>query len=151
MADGPLTVVAVSRVIDAPVERVWALVSDFGRLDRWTLEPITCTLEGEGVGAVRTVDAPRRHVRERLDALDDTARRLSYSFVDAVPLPVDDLVSTIEVRGADAQCEVHWSAVGTPQHDGAIAAVAGVMEPFLTNRLEELAAIAEGRAVAAAG
>src|SRR5262245_48773798 len=66
--------------ISAPVDKVWAIVRDFGNL-AWGGIP-GVTLEGEGIGAVRTFTSRGVTIRERLEALDDLGHTLSYSILE---------------------------------------------------------------------
>ena len=64
--------------INAPADAVFKEVSDFGFLDRLDLIE-SCTVEGNGVGAVRTAkftDHKLGRVVERLEAYDATARNV---------------------------------------------------------------------------
>lgn len=106
--------VEVRESIDAPAARVWEMVGDFGGLARIGLVP-SCTLEGEGVGAVRTLDMGGSVVRERLEAHDDTGRTLTYSMVETGPLPVGNYRSTIRVlEDGPQRCILDWSGEFDP-------------------------------------
>ena len=97
--------------INASADAVWEVVRDFGGVAKW-IGPVTgCTMAGEGVGAVRTVTLEGgAEVQERLEALDDGARSLSYAIVSS-PLPIENYLSTIQVSAAsDDECEVAWSS-----------------------------------------
>ncbi len=143
MEGGPEIVVCTGAVA-APLSLVWDLVSDFGRVDRWSAGPVTCTVEGHGVGAIRTVRALDRTVRERLEEWDPVEHRLSYSFVDRVPLPVAELRVTIQLAG-DEVTTIRWSASGDVD-DAQRAVVAGIMGTFFERRIGELQTIATGMA-----
>jgi hypothetical protein len=139
-------IVVCSGLVAAPVERVWDLVSDFGGVARWSIGPVRCTVDGSGVGAIRTIRRGDGVVRERLERWDATEHSFSYSFVDDVPLPVDDLVGTISVRPATAsagESEIVWSARGAVAA-GDVPAVRDVLGPFFTHRIGELQAIVLG-------
>ena len=97
--------------IGAPAGAVWAVVRDFEGVAEW-IGPVTdCTMTGEGVGAVRAVTLEGGAVvEERLEALDDAGRALTYSIVSS-PLPVENYLSKIHVTAAsDDECEVVWSS-----------------------------------------
>jgi hypothetical protein len=116
--------------IPAPADEVWPIVRDFGSIADWT-PPITdAALDGEGVGAERTLTlADGGQVVERLEALDDEARTLRYSIVDG-PLPVTGYEGTFSVAAIDdATCEVTW---------GSTFAVDGAPEDEITGTFEEL-------------
>lgn len=108
--------VKVSEGVEAPAEDVWALFRDFGGVDRYARGVERCELEGSGIGAVRTVVmAGGLQLRERLESLDDVARRLQYSIVGESPLPADDYLSTVEVLEEDGGCRVEWSGTFAPR------------------------------------
>jgi len=79
----------------------------------------SCTLEGSGVGAVRTLGlSGGMTIRERCDELDSAGRALTYSIIGKSPIPVRDYVSTCRVVETGAgQCRVDWE--GRFEPDGA--------------------------------
>ncbi|GAB3997556.1 SRPBCC family protein [Nocardioides marmoraquaticus] len=89
-----------SIVLPAPVDRVWSVVREFGGLPAWHPGLAESTLvEGHDgqVGAVRRiVAADGGVVVERLVALDDEDRRLSYVIVES-PFAVRRYVATLRV------------------------------------------------------
>lgn len=95
--------VYTSTVIAAPIDRVWELVRDFNGLPGWM--PGIEASEIEGGVAASTTGAVRRmtlgrgagEARERLDALSETDRSITYSLIKG-PLPIDGLVATIQLR-----------------------------------------------------
>jgi len=89
---------------------VWKELSDFGGLDGWMPGVERCEVEGEGVGAVRTVEMGPVKVVERLESFDDDGRSLSYALLEG-PMPLRNFVGTIEVSETGASsCRVEWSA-----------------------------------------
>jgi len=107
--------VKVSERIEASAERVWELVRDFGGVERYAAGIEKCTVEGQGVGAVRTLALPGgRSLVERLEAFDDPGRRLSYAIV-AGPIPVASYLATIEVCDEGSGCRIDWSSTFEPR------------------------------------
>jgi len=107
--------VKVSERIEAPSERVWELVRDFGGVQRYSAGIESCTVEGRGIGAVRTLGLPGGlSLKERLEAFDDAGRRLSYAIV-AGPIPVAGYLATIEVRDEGSGCRIDWSSTFEPK------------------------------------
>jgi hypothetical protein len=103
--------VRVSEPIAAPAAKVWELLGDFGGVAKWggaMLE--SCTVEGSGVGAVRTIGLPGQlSMQERCEGFDDAGRTLTYSIVGPCPIPVRDYRSTCRVVETDANaCRVDW-------------------------------------------
>lgn len=77
----------------APADRVWALLADFGAIERWwpadgPAPIVRVELEGCGVGMVRRIHnaGAARPVDERLDLSDPAERRLVLSIVGDRPL-----------------------------------------------------------------
>lgn len=117
--------VEVSESIAAPAAKVWELVRDFGGIAKWGGPALqSCTVEGAGVGAVRRIGlSGGMTIAERLEALDEAGRSLSYAIVEKSPIPVKDYLATIRVveQGPQA-CRVDWSSRFEP--DGTSAAQA---------------------------
>jgi hypothetical protein len=115
-----MSAVHVNEPVAAPAERVWELVRDFGGIAKWGGPALqSCTVEGEGVGAIRRIGLPGGlAIAERLEALDEAGRSLSYAIVEKSPIPVKDYLSTIRiVEDGPQSCRVDWSSTFTP--DGA--------------------------------
>ena len=112
--------VHVNEAVAAPAGKVWELVRDFGGVARWGGPALqSCTVEGEGVGAVRRIGLPGGlSIAERLEGFDDAGRSLSYAIVEKSPIPVKNYLSTIRILEDGAQaCRVDWSSTFEP--DGA--------------------------------
>ena len=108
--------VRVVEEISASADAVWELVRDFGGVMKWSSAIESCEVQGEGIGAVRTLALPGgAAIRERLERFEDEGRSFSYSILDG-PLPVDDYLATLVVRakGAD-RCEVDWASSFAPK------------------------------------
>lgn len=108
--------VSVGIRIKAPVEQIWEAISDFNGLPRFIDAISKSTMEGAGVGAVRTLTLKGGGppIIERLELVNDKARSLTYSIVTS-PLPIMGYVSTMEVRDHGAgECEVLWHSTFQP-------------------------------------
>lgn len=106
---------SMKTTLDAPAHAVWEAISDFNGIPKYVAAVDSSTMEGEGVGALRTLtlqDGAR--ILERLESLDDSSRTLSYSIVES-PLPMEEYISTMRVRelGPD-RCELQWSCTFEP-------------------------------------
>jgi len=79
----------------------------------------TCTVEGEGVGAVRTLGLRGGlSLHERLEAHDDAAMTFSYSIVGESPLPFTDYLSTVRIEPAgESACIIDWRGRYQPKGD----------------------------------
>lgn len=107
--------VSVTGTIDAPAEAVWQSVRDFGGFDTYSVLVARCTVDGEGVGAMRTVYGPDgAQMREQLLSLDDATRTLSYTIVD-VDTPWRQYLSTMRVwDDGDGRSVLEWLATCEP-------------------------------------
>ena len=108
--------VRYSRVIDAPIADVWAIVRDFGTLDSWFPFVSQCRLKDEAtagqVGAVRvntTTDGAV--IEETLLELSDRDHRIVYS-VTKGDVPTKDYSATLALHEvtADGRTYADWSA-----------------------------------------
>lgn len=107
--------VIVREEIDASVDAVWDLMSDFGGVADNSPVIERCDVEGEGVGAVRTLHMQGGlQLQERLEAFDPAGRTWSYSIVEPAPLPLKDYLSTVTLTDADGRCAVEWRSTFEP-------------------------------------
>lgn len=96
--------------INAPAADVWAVIGDFGALPKYVEAAVESKVDGEGVGAVRTLTLPDgASLRERLEHFDPGVMTLKYSIVDG-PLPVADYLSTMVLSATEGGCELVWSS-----------------------------------------
>jgi len=93
----------VSTVINAPIERVWSVVSDFNGLPAWmpgmkdsVIEPGKKATE---IGAVRKLGmaGTKDVLRERLEALSPEEYLITYSVLEG-PLPVRNIRTSLRLR-----------------------------------------------------
>ena len=102
----------------APAAKLWELVADFGAIDKIMDGIEECLVEGEGVGATRTIPMGEGQIVESLDVLDHEKMTLTYSIVSG-PMPFKDYSATMVVTadGEDA-CTLNWTgtfeAAGVP-------------------------------------
>ena len=139
-----------SRIIDAPVEAVWAAVRDFDALPSWvpaiTRSSIEGGLDADVVGCVRAIHLGEQLVRERLLMLDDTRYRFAYNF-ETPAFPVENYVAEFElipVTDGD-RCFARWSADfdEAPQDAGRYERI--VSRDVFAAGLESLSALVAGR------
>jgi len=112
----------VSLTIHAPASQVWERISDYNGMANWHPAVEGSSMEGEGVGAVRTLTITGMgKAIERLDRQDDAARSLDYS-ASELPLPIRDYKGTMSVKAdGETSCNVTWEgsfvADGAPEAD----------------------------------
>ncbi len=101
----------VSVKVNIPVtpDKVWQTLRDFGGMDKWAPGIASLTVEGRGVGAVRTITfQDGSQVKERLESFNDAGRTLSYTILES-GLPVEGYVASLTVWDLGAAgSEVEW-------------------------------------------
>jgi hypothetical protein len=97
-------------IINSPSDAVWQTISDFGAVCKYSVMVTNCTVEGAGVGALRTLtNADGSTIVERLEGLDHIAHRLSYALLSDTPF--SNCLTTMELHDlGKGRCEVAWSA-----------------------------------------
>jgi hypothetical protein len=129
-------------IIDLSADATWQVIGDFGAACQYLAGVVNCTVEGAGVGALRTLTSPDGStIVERLEALDDTTHWLSYSLLTETPFR--NCLTTMALRDLGPyQVELAWSATfqanGLPASEaadllaGAFAANCLALKQFLT-------------------
>ena len=109
-----MTQVSSTIMIHASADAIWRLISDFGAAGQYLAGVVDCTVEGEGVGAQRTLtSADGSAIVERLEVLDAVSQRLSYALLTDTPF--GNCLTIIAVRDLGLyQAELAWMATFQP-------------------------------------
>ena len=113
--------IARSTIIDAPIERVWAILRDFNSHDQWHDVVETSRIEGDElptqVGCVRNFTLKDgNRVREQLLTLSDTDFKSTYCIVEAT-IPLQRYVATVTLKRVTDGNRTFWhweSTFATP-------------------------------------
>jgi len=119
--------VSVTKTINAPAEKVWAMISEWGGTSKWIPGVGEVTVDGHGVGATRSADLdpatgfPGR-ISERLESFDPSDMYFEYRVIGDSPLPVSDYVAEMSVASADSGASTvtwcsTWEANGLPEDE----------------------------------
>ena len=97
-------------IVNAPADTIWQVISDLRAACNYLVMVVNCTVEGAGVGALRTLtSADGSTIVERLESLDKAAQRLSYALLTDTPFR--NCLTTVTVRDlGPSQSELEWSA-----------------------------------------
>jgi hypothetical protein len=117
--------------INVFADTIWQVISDFGAACDYLDMVVQCHVEGEGIGALRTLTgADGSTIVERLDAIDSTTHQLSYALLTETPFR--NCLTTVILRDLGLhQAEIEWSA--TFEADGLPSSEAAeLMEGALT-------------------
>ena len=108
--------VYVSDIIDAPIDRVWALARDFNGHGDWhpliAESHIEGGLPGDQVGCVRNFTlADGGRLRERLLSFSDLDHAFTYNIIVS-PMPIENYVATFRCTPVTERNAtfVEWSA-----------------------------------------
>src|SRR6267154_4096051 len=101
-----------SAVIDAPIERVWAIVRDFNSHEAWHPAIARSHIEqgepSDRVGCVRNFTLrDGNHIREQLLALSDDAFVSTYCILDAT-VPLRRYVATVALKRVTDGDRTFW-------------------------------------------
>ncbi|RZL96818.1 MAG: hypothetical protein EOP76_00155 [Variovorax sp.] len=110
-----------STVIDAPIERVWAVLRDFNSHDRWHDVVEASRIEGgersDQVGCVRSFTLKDgNRIREQLLTLSDTEYKSTYCIVEAT-VPLQRYVASLTLKPVTDGNRTFWhweSTFATP-------------------------------------
>ncbi len=105
-----MTQASCKTTINIPADAIWQVISDFGAAGQYLTGVVNCTVEGAGVGALRTLtSADGSTVVERLEVLDEDTHRLSYALLTDTPFL--NCLTTMALRDlSPSQAELEWSA-----------------------------------------
>ncbi|MCP3994801.1 MAG: SRPBCC family protein [bacterium] len=104
----------ITRQIDAPVEKVWEVLDDFGDIQRWNPGVVTSELTSVGPvqeGATRSCAfAPFGNVNERIDEYRIN-ERMTVSIFETFKLPISSAVADFNLAPTDGgtQLTLHYS------------------------------------------
>jgi hypothetical protein len=111
-----MTTVAVKETVAADAEAVWNILSDFAGIKIGG--PITdFQIEGEGVGAIRTITMGGGKVIERLETFDSVGLTFSYVITNQdSSLPVTNYASIVKITSeGPGACSVEWTGTFEPR------------------------------------
>ncbi len=107
--------VHISHEFAVSADTLWTVLSDFANLT-WVPSVPRFEFEGEGVGMTRRMYLDDTFaILEKLEALDEANRTISYSIPENNPLPCTDYYATMVVveTGPDA-CRLEWGCSFEP-------------------------------------
>lgn len=121
----------IVKTIDVPSDEAWAAIRGIGGLDRWFPVISTCRVEGDGVGAIRTLGLVQGgEMKDRIEEIDDEARQVRYLRTHH-PLPAASYEGTVRVRDlGGGKSEVAWSVrveVAPEHRDELVAFIGGAL------------------------
>lgn len=107
--------VRTTAIIDAPIDRVWAMISDFPELMRWHPMVRKCEATGSGPGATRKVYFDDWWATELLSDIDNDAHTLNYLITDSSrPINIGAAGSMALSATEDGSTHLEWTTRKAP-------------------------------------
>jgi carbon monoxide dehydrogenase subunit G len=104
-----MILLSVSRVLNAPIDEVWAITSSFGAAGAWIPGVSRVTLTGYGIGAVRFVSTSFGIVEETLISIDPDQHRIRYNAKTAGMEMLNDCVGGTDLFAiSETQTRIDW-------------------------------------------
>jgi len=120
--------------LNAPPDKVWALIGDFDA--SWHPLIANIKLIGGGIGQLRVIETiDGKEIIERLDAIDPSARFYRYTSISGIP--ASDYTGRLEVKPNGAGSSVEWSAQYLPKGQGDVV-VRTIVSTLFRTGLESL-------------
>ena len=136
---------SVGRVIDAPIEKVWRVVADFGKTSRYNpAVPVSYSIgdQESGLGARRRCefdDAGEKFIEERIVEFDETSHRYTVELVGGTAKPpIDEVrvgISVVDLGDATTEITMTSDLVGRSLGRRIMAAVAVPMMKRVTRQV----------------
>jgi carbon monoxide dehydrogenase subunit G len=138
--------IRIEQEIRATADAVWPVVSDFAGITRYMVGLDEVEVQGQGIGAVRTVTvAGGNKIQERLESFDPRARSFSYSILPGA-MPVQNYLATVQLADAGpGRSRITWSARfdAAGMSDAQVAPLAKGMEQAYGAAIEGLRKLVE--------
>jgi carbon monoxide dehydrogenase subunit G len=134
-----MDILAVSRVINAPIDEVWAVTSSFGALQAWMPGVEKVSIKGAGVSAVRTVTLAAGVAEEHLRELDYAHHRVRYALPVSITTQLEGMVGGTDLQAIDANTtRITW-VVLADKATGDLAPVRASLTMFINGCIDGLA------------
>ncbi|CZR65566.1 uncharacterized protein PAC_15466 [Phialocephala subalpina] len=125
--------------INQPIGNIWAIISGFGGIKTWMPAIDSCSVEGDGISAVRTVSLKGRKINEQLEVCDAESHTISYRLLDPTGFPMLGGFGTISLVAQSAnQTQLTWIADAEEVGGGGIAKIEPVFAPFIRENIATL-------------
>lgn len=129
--------------IHASVDAIWQVIGDFGAGAEYISMVRHCSVQGAGIGAVRTLTyLDGSVILERLEMVDEAAHCLSFTLLSDTPFGSCLTTMALQVSGPK-QAELSWAADFQPTSLPANEALS-LMEGMLASNCQTLKQVLEG-------
>ena len=143
-SDGNWQTVAVTRVVAAKADAVWAVIRAGGDIDQMLPGVIeTCRVEGTGPGARRYCGTKSGPLEETITVVDDATRLFRYRIDRQTMMPLAGYEGTLHVTDLGARgTEVLWFGTFELLDERAKSGVVDGLGGMFTTAIDGIAALA---------
>ena len=157
LAHGPTREkVSESIEINAPTDKVWALLGDFSHPDKWMPAVESTTSTGNEKGSTRELHLKAGGtIREELKNLDQEKRMIQYKIIDPTDpsvMPVNNYSAKLTVEATNSGTKVEWEAAfyrwflnNNPPEGQNESAAKSAVEKIAKESLANLKTLTEGQ------
>ncbi|KAF4775143.1 bet V I allergen [Colletotrichum scovillei] len=132
----------VVRVIDAPIADIWAIIAAFGSEKLWFPNVIKSSLEGFGIGSVRTLTFNNGHVvHERLEIADPETHTITYLILDGVPNTTNPRGTLQLTAISEDKTQFSWSGASEWTEPSFQPVLAGMLEEMFNGCMDAIESI----------
>jgi len=125
-----LQVGKVVETFNAPIGEVWAVIAAIGTEKIWIEGVLKTSLQGAGLGALRTLTFAEYVAEEIIEELDPDTHRIVYRLKDPAAIPVKGAYGVMQLTAKAAdKTQLDWNSYAE-EIDGDI--------PALQNQISEL-------------
>jgi hypothetical protein len=123
-------------ILNFPIEQVWSLAASFGAVKTWM--PVDwATVQGDGVGAVRTVSVQGGVAKEQLEVSDHEKYVIIYRMLDPIPLPAKGAYGTWKLQSlSEHKTKFTWIAGAEEVDEDGVAFIKPIYQGWIKASLE---------------
>jgi len=131
-------------VYDAPVDAVWAIISDHCGMNRWLVPGMKVHLEPEGipapngVGAIRVIERFGYRGQEKVLSFEPP-HRMSYTVLSG--FPIQNHLGEIVLESRGEQTHLAWTVSFDTKYPGTGWFLKGIVHQVLGRGLQRLASL----------
>lgn len=126
--------------VDAPVDRIWEVLADFGGFLKWAGGPDdTIGMEGDGIGMIRHLSMGVGEIAEKLTELDTDQKILGYELEYGEPIGMKEYRAQVQVKSVGDKCELYWLGAFQPVDPRAEDQVADTLDATYRGMSQTLA------------
>jgi hypothetical protein len=101
----------VTRIVNVPIGRIWAVTSTFGPEAYYFPGVLKASLKGYGIGSIRHLTFADFEVEEILEKVDEATHTTQYRILDGHTLPYTDPVGVVSLEELGPQkTKIHWTS-----------------------------------------